>query len=211
MSNDLFQPAPREEAIRDALVGGEWASRHSYVYGYYLAARELVESALGAEPQDVLFYPICFNYRHYLELHLKGLIHSSEKFYLKLKKCGEAKGEVEEMKRDDLNHTHSLHSLLNLFEERLGGISEESLDSKVRSTILNLHETDTSGQTYRYFRTTNGEESIQERKQVDLARLSERMEKVHRHLVGIGAWIDHHDSLVTSLIEQYRPEIPRRA
>lgn len=201
MGDDLFQPAPREKAIQNAVVGGEWASHHSYVYGYYLAARELVKSAMGNEPQDVLFYPICYNYRHYLELHLKGLIHSSEKFYLKLKRCGEAKGEVAEVKRDELDRTHSLHSLLNLLEERLEAVSDEPIDSEARSTILDLHETDTSGQTYRYYRTTSGEESIQEKKRVDLTRFAERMEEAHRHLMGIDFWVEHHDSILDEMEE----------
>jgi hypothetical protein len=56
MSDDLFQPAPRDRAIENAVVGGEWSSRHPYVHGYYLAARELVKPAIGNEPQDALFY-----------------------------------------------------------------------------------------------------------------------------------------------------------
>jgi len=208
MGDDLFQPTSRESAIRNAVVGGEWNSRHPYIHGYYLAARELVKLALGNEPQDALFYPICFNYRHYVELHLKELIHSLEKFYLKLKKCGEAKREVDEMKRDDLNHTHSLHSLLNLLEERLEAVSDEPLDSVVRSTILELHQTDTRGQTYRYHRNTKGEPTIPERKHVDLSRLAERMEEVHRHLIGVDGWLDHQESLLDDMIEIHRSEMP---
>jgi hypothetical protein len=208
MSNDLFQPAPREKAIQDAVVGGKWASRHPYIHGYYLAARELVESALGDEPQDALFYPICFNYRHYLELHLKGLIRSLGQFYQKMEEYGQHRRKVEELENDDLQE-HSLHVLLNLFKKRLEAVSEEPLDSNVRSTIMELHRTDDPrGQTFRYHRNTSGEPTIPERKHVDLANLAEQMEKVHKHLIGIDSWIDYQHAKLDEMIEAYRSAMP---
>jgi hypothetical protein len=207
MADDLFQPAPRGIAIRNAVVGGEWASRHSYVYGYYLAARELVKSALGDEPQDALFYPICFNYRHYLELHLKRLIRSSEQFYQKLDEYGQPEAKVEELEDDDL-HEHSLHVLLNLLEERLEAVSEQPLDSEVKSTVLELHGDDTRGQTFRYHQDRDGEPTIPERRHIDLANLAEQMEEVHRHLMGIDSWVDHQMSRLDEMIEIYRSEMP---
>lgn len=214
MGNDLFQPAPREEAIQNAVVGGEWASRYPYIHGYYLAARELVKSALGDEPQDALFYPICFNYRHYVELHLKGLIRSLERFYQKLDEYEQSRRKVEELDDDDLQE-HSIHVLLNLFEERLEAVSEEPLDSDVRSTIMELHRTDDPrGQTFRYHRLSSkdgmGEASISEAKHVDLANLAEQMEEVHKHLVGIDSWIDYQQTKLDEMIEAYHSAMPSR-
>jgi len=209
MSEELFQPvSTRENAIQNAVVGGEWKSRHSYIYGYYLAARELVKSALGNEPQDFLFYPICFNYRHYLELHLKGLVHSLERFYLKLEEYGRPEGEVEEMKRDELDHKHSLESLTQIFEKCLEAVSGKPLDTDVRSIIIELHNFDTGGQTFRYHRNTDGEPTIPEQKHIDLNRLAEEMEEVHKHLVGIDGWLDHEKSQLEEMIEIHRSDMP---
>jgi hypothetical protein len=206
MSNDLFQPASRHKVRQEVVIGGQWAYRYPYIRGYYRAARKLVKFALDDQSQDTLFYPICFNYRHYTELHLKELIHSLERFYLNMEDFGQPEGKVEEMKSDELDHTHSLHRLLNLFEERIEAVSDEPLDFTIRSMILELHRIDTSGQSFRYARTTDGEPSIPERKHIDLSRLAEGMEEVSTELMVIDSWLDEQESELEEIIERHLSE-----
>lgn len=207
MSGKLFQPAPRDRGMDNAVVGGVWASRYVYVNGYYRAARQLAELAATSEPQDLLFYPICFNYRHYLELHLKGLIFSAELLYLDLVKMGWEVQTLESQKRDDLADAryHNLHRLLNLVEERLCCVSDEPLDSAVRKIILEFHQTDVGGQVYRYHRTTQDEPSLPDVEHFDIANIAEKMEEVHWHLMGVDLWISHHHDTTKSVISDLSP------
>lgn len=48
-----------------------------YAQGYYRAAEMLIESLEGKHPSvnDKLVYPICFLYRHFIELRLKEIIY----------------------------------------------------------------------------------------------------------------------------------------
>lgn len=58
-----------------------WSSNPLYTYttGYKEAADALVNMVLEkSERQDVLVYPICFLYRHYIELSLKEIISSGQ-------------------------------------------------------------------------------------------------------------------------------------
>jgi len=57
--------------------------------GYYKAGEKLAALVICEERnQDILFFPICFNYRHYVELTLKHLIKSAEKYYFVLRELG---------------------------------------------------------------------------------------------------------------------------
>jgi hypothetical protein len=65
--------------------------------------------------KDSLIYPICFNYRHYIELHLKSLIEESEILYDKIKQLGYLQNdELPKKFSNSLDNTHNLYKLLVL-------------------------------------------------------------------------------------------------
>lgn len=71
--DSLFRSGPdwESESVLDNL--GEWFL--SYALGYKHAADALVQKAEAKEiSPDTIGYPVCFLYRHYVELMLKGLI-----------------------------------------------------------------------------------------------------------------------------------------
>ena len=86
MQKKLFKKATIKEMEEMATIGGHNHTRYSYINGYYEAGKGLIDIAISekySHKKDTLFYPICYNYRHYLELHLKSLIMDTEILYEK--------------------------------------------------------------------------------------------------------------------------------
>ena len=66
-----------------AVVGKNFTNDASYMMGYWEAGDILVDTAIKQiNPlKDRLFFPICYNYRHFIELCLKHLILKAERLY----------------------------------------------------------------------------------------------------------------------------------
>ncbi len=205
MNNKLFTSAPIKKATNNAIVGGVYASRYTYINGYYEAASVLANTALKKGLMDLLFCPVCFNYRHYLELHLKSLIVGAEQLYFLIEELGETKGRLLESAKDQLDCIHSIEVLFKLFEERLNLVSDEFFKPDVRKTIMQLHSTDPDGQTYRYHERTSGKPSMPEIKHYDLANIRDRMKDVHDLLFGVDLWLDYHCDCANAIIDSIQP------
>jgi len=86
MTDKLFVSAPSNRWSCTAVAGGKYSEPYAYMLGYYKAGKKLASLAIyERRNQDILFFPICFNYRHYVELTLKHLILSAEKYYFVLR------------------------------------------------------------------------------------------------------------------------------
>ena len=111
MSDRLFAPASREDWHKNAIVGGFYSELYVLMEGYYEAANMLISSALdeGNSTRDLtfLFHPICFLYRHYIELSLKYLISKSELLYAILDEMGYSKGILKEYRQEELTSENS--------------------------------------------------------------------------------------------------------
>jgi len=84
MTERLFIAAQSNWSV-NAVAGGKYSEPYSYMEGYYRAGEKLAAFAINERRNmDVLFFPICFNYRHYVELTLKHLILAAEKYYFAL-------------------------------------------------------------------------------------------------------------------------------
>lgn len=86
----LFVDTSERKWSNNVTVGGRFTSDYSYPLGYWEAANHLVEIASFSKSpsKNRLFYPICFNYRQFIELCLKQLIIRSEEFYKKTEFLG---------------------------------------------------------------------------------------------------------------------------
>jgi hypothetical protein len=188
MKNNLFAEAPKGHGIDNALVGGRWAGRYAYINGYYLAASVLAERALRGQPKDLLFYPICFNYRHCIELHLKVLIIEARKLHGALAKLGESIRKLPSQPRNIMKR-HSLGELLQYVEALLSLFTEETMNDTVKETILDLDKIDFDGQAFRYASRQNDTPTLPNASWVDLRNVMERMKETHFHLLGIDSWI----------------------
>lgn len=206
MGKKLFTTAPIKKASNNAIIGGPHASRYAYIHGYYEGATILANSAIKKGPKDLLFYPVCFNYRHYLELHLKSLIIGTEQLYFVMDELGDAKGKLDLSAQNQLDSIHSIECLFNLFKKRLDLVSDEIFDPVARKTIMQLHSTDSDGQAYRYHERTNKMPSLPEVKHYDLSNIVDRMKEVHDLLFGVDLWLDHYYGIATAIVDDLKPD-----
>lgn len=199
MKRRVFEPNTNRKGQwqYNAIVGGAWSTDWFYVVGYKEAADILVEYAtsLHAIP-DYLFYPICFNYRHALELTLKELIRDTEKLIRLLIRCGsldenEARACQMERTEDYLRGTHSLESLLDRLTIRLRLVCDEMLPDEIRRTVCELHNIDPDGQVFRYARARHTQRSLSRQQHYDLRRIRDQVSKAISFLAdGVGGWLD---------------------
>lgn len=203
MNKKLLRPATSDSWSNNAVAGGEHSAPYAYVVGYFEAAEALVAHALSGGTKDTLFFPICFNYRHYVELQLKNLILMSERLYDLTSELGWALGELDEKVGSSLSETHSLERLLRLLSERLALLTEQKLDDRVRALIIELHNIDPSGETFRYPFRKDGTFCIPSTGHFDLQNVSERMSEIDSQLSGIDIWLDMTTDTAISIIRDY--------
>ena len=153
MKKQLFKKSSISEHI--ATIDVSHNLQYKYINGYYEAGNELVNIAInekqGSYKKDILFYPICYNYRHYIELHLKSLIVDLEILYDKMNQLGYLKnGTLSEKKSDKLDSTHNINDLFKFFYERLNLVSDEPFPNDIKKYIKQMHDMDKNGQKFRY-------------------------------------------------------------
>lgn len=201
----LFAPAPRGRGMDNAIVGGHWARRYTYVNGYYHAALVLARAALGNEPQDLLFYPIFYNYRHCVELHLKAMVVEAEALHSVMERMGETVDALPS-KPKKMMKKHSLSSLLGWLEKALTVFSDEKMDPMVRKAIFDLDRFDFDGQASRYEARQDGSPTMPDQTHIDVRNLMDRMERVHFRLAGIAMWMADRRETALSVIADPAPD-----
>jgi hypothetical protein len=208
MSRKLFTAAPSNKWLRNAVAGGEYSTPYAYILGYYEAAETLAMAALRGGTQDTLFFPICFNYRHYVELSLKHLIIATEKFYVVLEELGDTRGTLRESAQSEIINDHSLERLFRLLVERLQLVTDEKFDDTIRKTIMQLHGMDPDGQNFRYPRRTDDRLALPEQSAYDLEIIRRRMEEVYNYLSGLDIWLSENTSLALELLHEWQQQMP---
>ncbi len=153
MINRTFSSSNTGNWQNEAMAGGKYLlGSNNHIHGYYKAADILVNSALDSElnrDRDMLFFPIVFNYRHYIELSLKDLIKKAEDAYDVLKQIESTHGELKKRVKDKLDK-HCLKTLLKYLTERLRFISEVGFEESICDTILDIHRLERGSITFRY-------------------------------------------------------------
>lgn len=196
MSSKLFVPAPHNKPERGVLVGGIYSTPYTHILGYYKAAGILGTSALEQEEdlKNDLFFPICFNYRHYVELSLKNLLEQARRLCrCSCENADEVCGDLTRETESRL-HGHSLQSLLDLFIRWFDLLTDREFDDTVRRTIAQLHAIDPDGQNFRYVSRVNGKLALPPTQNelfriYDLENVRRRMERVYQYLSGIDRWL----------------------
>lgn len=203
MKKQLFTTAPIQDSSNNAIIGEYYTLRYAYINGYYEAAKILVDTALNGNSKDILFYPICFNYRHYLELHLKSLVELTEELYLKMELLGYAKNNLDKTAENGLDKVHSIEVLFKYFEKRLKlvAINGEVFDPNIRKYIMQFHNIDSDGQKFRYH-ITKQQSSFPNPQEYDLKNISTLMEEIKRLLYGVDGWLEHYSEMSNSIIEE---------
>jgi hypothetical protein len=188
-----------------ATVGGYNNTRYQYINGYYEAGYELVNIAIselhGTYKKDILFYPICYSYRHYLELHLKSLIKDTEILYDKMDQLGYLKnGTLSEKISDNLDNIHNINTLFELFYKRLNLVSDEKFPDDIKKYIKQMHDMDTNGQKFRYYIDKNKNINFLQYEQFDIKNISDIMKEVNSLLWGVDGWLDYHINMSDSIM-----------
>lgn len=157
-----------EDAETNALLWWRGNERWvAYADGYKKAADILVERVIqAASDQDFLVYPICFHYRQYLELRLKGMI---------------AVGHQLRGTRGQLPNHHDIAKLWKQARAVLEGVWPEEPKSDLDNTEAYIHqfvEVDPRSEAFRYPFYKDGKETLSGLAGINLRNLLEIMGKL---------------------------------
>lgn len=210
MKKELFKKSSMQEIKKNATIGNKSVdAKYAYINGYYEAGNHLIKVAINmtnTTDKDSLVYPICFNYRHYIELHLKSLIEEGEVLYEKMEQLGYLhNGKLSEKVSDSLDSTHSLCDLLALLKKILFfiAISNEEFPKDIEKYIKQMHDTDTNGQKYRYHKNKSGKLHFPNEESYDIDNMSKIMKEVNRMLWAIDSHIFHYIEMSNDIISEY--------
>ena len=187
--------------------------KYAYINGYYEAGNHLIKTAINMTntiDKDSLIYPICFNYRHYIELHLKSLIEEAEVLYEKMEQLEYLQnGKLSEKVSNSLDNTHSLYKLLDSLKNILFfiAISDEKFPKNIEKYIKQMHDTDMNGQKYRYHKNKSGKLHFPNEENCDIENLSKIMKEVNSMLWAIDSHIFNYIEISNNIISEYESEM----
>lgn len=214
MKKQLFKKSSMQEIKESSTLGNQKVdAKYAYINGYYQAGNHLIETSIkmtNTIDKDSLIYPICFNYRHYIELHLKSLIEKSEILYDKMEQLGYLQnGELPEKISHSLDNTHSLYELLASLKNILFfiAISNEEFPKDIEKYIQQMHDTDKNGQKYRYHKNKSGKLHFPSEESYNIENMSKIMEEVNSMLWAIDSHIFHYIEMSNDIISDYESEM----
>jgi len=204
MAKKLFKPS--KFWYHNAVAGGNYSAHYAYILGYYYAAESLVQVSIDSGRLDTLFFPICFNYRHFIELSLKHLIIGSEEFASILVELGYGDKSIESVANKAKNE-HSLEKLLNWLIQRFDKISDEKFDNEFRGLIVEFHNIDPNGQVFRYPFLKDGSISLPDQNNYDIENIRSQMEKINNYFTGMDAWLDENTQMALELLHEFQQDM----
>jgi hypothetical protein len=214
MSDRLFTPASREDWHKNAIVGGSYSEPYVFMEGFYEAAYMLISSALedvnSTRDLTFLFHPICFLYRHYIELSLKYLIQKSELLYAILDELGYSKGILQEYRKDKLTSKHQLKTLLDWLSERIKFTLGKPLPKELIDVIEQFGGMDPDGQNFRYSIRTDGQQGMPQQFGANIEVIQRQMESAHSILSGLNDWLEEEILSSGELLDIFRQEYGQR-
>jgi hypothetical protein len=179
--SQLFEPVPPEGNWRlNAIIG--WSeSDHLLAIGFHELGAHGVQRIIEGGPDDSLFVPIVYNYRHAYELVLKTAIREAARV---VRNDDDLQGHPHDVNLapkaldDRLSREHSLGVLLDELTELLVRGRIEPLPTETIDTIRQLHGLDPSGQGFRYSRVKVNKVLVPARptqQHVDVAAVGQRL------------------------------------
>ena len=173
MSNSVFMPGGVPKF--NACINWQPDSMGMYVEGYKLAAETLLENVLntGAN-QDKLIFPICLQYRHWLELILKQMISLSRRI------LSRSQNEYGHHNLEKL--WHALNSLMNDvikdFDPTIRQYITKQDVNCIRIIVEDFMAVDPESTAFRYPKDRNGNKSLEGIKNISLTILKDRMDEL---------------------------------
>jgi hypothetical protein len=175
-TDSLFTPGSdcQTDALLDGL--GDWFL--AYATGYKIAADAVVERVEAREASaDTVGYAVCFLYRHYVELMLKGLINV---------------GAMLDNKKPDYPKNHEIDALWRECRpliERAYPEGEKADTDAVEQCINELASMDPSGQAFRFAEDKFGKRALPRVAQISLTNMRDVMNRMAGFLEGNYDWM----------------------
>ena len=140
-----------------------------------------LESGKFSGHPDIFFFPICYLYRHIIELELKDIIEIGVRLNIL----------SDDEKYKELQGSHSLHPLWNraeaVLKEFYSGDPPEDLRA-AGSLVQQFHELDKTGQSFRYCKTRTGKSTLDNAPDiVDLVNLRDKFDGLYNFLTATQA------------------------
>lgn len=188
----VFHPAKRREFYKNAVVGWYPPESDAYAEGYFNAAEVLVAHALAGPYKDRFIFPICYMYRHAIELMLKELIRKADTliWHREWLTGDDAAMASHENVDEFVESTHSIESLYDVLMAKLALTHPGSeIPLEVRAAIIELHHRDSNGEAFRYARAKGtGKAVFQKQESFDIERIAKRLGETFRFLSwGVGS------------------------
>jgi hypothetical protein len=180
MTNSKSPFDPTFSIARNAHVDTTHSGRSVYANGYFIAADILTRHAQDDRlDRNFLALPICYLYRHNLELQLKELIAVGQRVVRPI--------------NEKLNH-HRIKRLWAIARELLRDAAPEKPEPKefrkVDELIDHINTVDDDGQAFRFPTKMNGDRSLSTVTEIDLDALRETANSVTLLLWGCIDWLD---------------------
>lgn len=146
----------------------------AYARGYKESAELICNHVInGSGTIDILVYPICALYRHYIELRLKEILSQCYKLY-KVKK--------------GVPHHHDIEKLWDetkAYAIKLWPEGDKSELNQVEDLLKEFHSIDPRSQDFRYPKNEKGTYSLKDLQYINIRNLKESMVVVSDLLEGI--------------------------
>jgi hypothetical protein len=174
--DSLFRSGPdwETEALLEGF--GDWFL--SYATGYKVAADGVVERVEAKEASpDIVGYAVCFLYRHYIELMLKGLINV---------------GTMLESREPDYPKHHRIDDLWRQCRpllEKASPEGERTDTDAVERCINELAQMDRSGEAFRFGEDRDGRPTLPKATQISLTNMRDVMNRIAGFLEGSYDWM----------------------
>ena len=171
----LFTQGPSWEKTVQISTWGEGLL--TYALGYKSAADHLIENFEHLDYRDFVVYPICYLYRHYVELILKGLI---------------VQCQIGEGKSGNFPTNHDVLALWKQFREHIEQIQPDVDDANetVERSIREFVKHDPCSDSFRYPIRRDGTPTLEGLTLIDLQNLQTVMGRISGLLEGSYDYLD---------------------
>lgn len=167
--NALFREGPNTEL--NACVGenGGPYDLIDYGKGFFDGAQEITKAVQTGNPMvDLLVYPICFSFRHGIELYVKALVKTASKF---------------NGSKRTYQKTHSIDEYWKMIVEEFDKLDDRIIDKTeigiAGDIIADFVQIDPTGQVFRYPEDLKGNAHLTGLKLINVEVLSDGMKMLH--------------------------------
>ena|GEM_PF-2133280 len=195
MENEVFKRST--EWWKNAIVSESDVTKYAYSFGYKKAGDILAEKVLNDRFMiDALFLPICYCYRHFIEVSLKESI-IEVTLLINGGRYGSLEGiecDLETLKKLlEGKNGHNLKWLWEELEKRMDAAIEprdKEWDEKIKGYILAFHQLDEKSQAFRYpLDKKTGEMHFKGERHYDIEHIQKCAKEIEMYFNGLDGYV----------------------